>query len=188
MVYTIRVKTLDGQTRSVEVDEEKTVLEFKELLKESHGIDAEPSTQRLIYQGRVLSNTDKIKDVNPNLDQKAVHLVTRAPPPPPEPPAAAAPIPAATQIPRMTRQGVAQMATRGRPFTRRNVSPRVNQGQPGNQGHPGNPGHPAHPGHHGHPMSQQGRPPRPPPGAILTQSFHFPEDLGDQFRAQNTEC
>lgn len=76
-MWTVTVKTLDSQNHKFEnVDPDKSVTEFKELIAARVGVEA--SRQRLIFCGRVLQDGKSIREYE--LDGRVVHMVQRLPP------------------------------------------------------------------------------------------------------------
>ncbi|XP_046844611.1 large proline-rich protein BAG6-like isoform X2 [Xenia sp. Carnegie-2017] len=72
----VTVKTLDSQTRTFNVSLETTVKEFKTKIAEEMKIPIEK--QRLIFQGKVLSDEKQLQDYK--VSGCVVHLVERQPP------------------------------------------------------------------------------------------------------------
>ncbi|XP_067943866.1 large proline-rich protein BAG6-like [Watersipora subatra] len=76
-MFDVKVKTLDGRNTSFTVDDEITVAEFKEKISDAVNIPA--SSQRLIFTGKVLANSNKLKSYN--VADKVIHVVNSKPPP-----------------------------------------------------------------------------------------------------------
>ena len=56
----IHVKSLNGNKNQINVDEDATVKQVKLILQEKEGIPAEQL--RIIFKGKLLNDTDKLKD------------------------------------------------------------------------------------------------------------------------------
>ncbi|CAG5112965.1 Oidioi.mRNA.OKI2018_I69.chr2.g7121.t1.cds [Oikopleura dioica] len=70
--FTIRVKTLDGQTNEVTLVDTSTVLQLKELIEKKTQIAK--NRQKIIYRGRVLTDNLLLKD-QADINGSAVHVV-----------------------------------------------------------------------------------------------------------------
>ena len=75
MPFNIRVRTLQGDTYTLNIPEEKSILDLKNVLKNEHHVQSEINEMRLIYSGRPLRDNEIIRDVRPSLDGQVVHLV-----------------------------------------------------------------------------------------------------------------
>jgi hypothetical protein len=69
---TIRVKTLDGQTKEVKLEDNSTVLQLKEIIEQKTQIAT--NHQKIIYRGRVLTDNLLLKD-QADINGSAVHVV-----------------------------------------------------------------------------------------------------------------
>ena len=74
MSFQIFVKSISGQTRTVEVQGSDTVRSIKQKISEKEGISADQ--QRLIFAGKNLEDDKQIQDYNLGKDS-TIHLVLR---------------------------------------------------------------------------------------------------------------
>jgi UV excision repair protein RAD23 len=89
------MKTLQQETFEVEVDAGQTVKELKEKIQSEKGGDYQVASQKLIFAGKILEDTQPLKDLDLEDDKKfIVIMVTKAKAAQPAASAAAAPAPA----------------------------------------------------------------------------------------------
>lgn len=72
--FQVFIKSLNGKTRTVDVQQTTTVAELKVQIQEKEGIA--PNEQRLIYAGKNLDDTRTMADYNLSADS-TLHLVLR---------------------------------------------------------------------------------------------------------------
>merc|ERR1711991_693903 len=68
------VKSINGKTRTVVVNNTDTIRQIKEQIRDKEGIN--PDEQRLIYAGKNLDDTKTVADYNLSADA-TLHLVLR---------------------------------------------------------------------------------------------------------------
>lgn len=79
----IQIKTLHGKQFSIDVDVEKeTVQDLKEKILRLEGDDCKVDCQKLIYEGKILVNSNKLSEYNLDPKKFIVLLIVRLPPTP----------------------------------------------------------------------------------------------------------
>lgn len=68
------IKSINGKTRTLQVQPTTTIAELKAQIQEKEGVS--PEEQRLIYAGKNLDDTKTVADYNLGADA-TVHLVLR---------------------------------------------------------------------------------------------------------------
>lgn len=74
MSFQIFVKSINGKSRTLEVNAESTIGDVKRILQEKEGVN--PDEQRLIFGGKNLEDTRKLSDYNIQ-SESTLHLVLR---------------------------------------------------------------------------------------------------------------
>jgi ubiquitin len=74
MSFQIFVKSITGQTRTIEVQNTDSIRSIKEKISEKEGVSADQ--QRLIFAGKNLEDDKQVQDYNIGKDS-TVHLVLR---------------------------------------------------------------------------------------------------------------
>lgn len=74
MSFQIQIKSINGKTRTIEVEKTDTVMQIKEKIQDKEGIL--PTEQRLIYAGKNLEDNRTMEDYNITTDS-TLHLVLR---------------------------------------------------------------------------------------------------------------
>ncbi|OCB86932.1 UV excision repair protein Rad23 [Sanghuangporus baumii] len=97
----LTIKTLQGKVFKLEVDEELTVQDVKQKICDEQSEHHKPELQKLIYAGKILQDTEPIKNYNIKKTDFIVLMVSKPKAPPaaskaPEATPAPAPVPAAS--------------------------------------------------------------------------------------------
>jgi hypothetical protein len=72
--FSIFVKSIDGKTRTIQVQTNSTIAEIKQQMQQKEGLS--PDDQRLIFAGKNLDDTKTLMDYNIGKDS-TIHLVLR---------------------------------------------------------------------------------------------------------------
>lgn len=72
--FQIFVKSINGKSRTLEVNPESTIADIKQQLQDKEGLN--PEEQRLIFGGKNLEDTRKLSDYNIQAES-TLHLVLR---------------------------------------------------------------------------------------------------------------
>lgn len=83
----LTIKTLSQSTFKIEIELDKTVKQLKEIIEKDHGKDFPCASQKLIYNGKILADENKLDEYNIDEKKFIVLMITRPPP-------AAKPVPA----------------------------------------------------------------------------------------------
>lgn len=78
----ILIKALTGRQFKIEIDLEKTVQDLKEKIFKDEGSDFKIENQKLIYEGKILADANKLSEYKIDAKKFVVLLITRPPPPP----------------------------------------------------------------------------------------------------------
>jgi len=74
----VTIKTLQQQTLTVEIDENKTVLDLKKEIETKKGAEYAVSCQKLIYSGKILTDDVPLKDYKIEENKFIVVMVTKS--------------------------------------------------------------------------------------------------------------
>lgn len=78
----LTIKTLQQTSFKIDIDEDKSVRELKERIESDHGKDYPCDSQKLIYNGKILSDESKLAEYSIDEKKFIVLMITRPPPAP----------------------------------------------------------------------------------------------------------
>jgi UV excision repair protein RAD23 len=76
----LTIKTLQNSTFKVDIEAEKTVKELKEVIEKEQGKDYPSNSQKLIYNGKILADENKLAEYEFDEKKFVVLMITRPPP------------------------------------------------------------------------------------------------------------
>lgn len=76
----LTIKTLSQSTFKIDIELDKTVKELKERIEKDHGKEYSCGSQKLIYNGKILADENKLDEYNIDEKKFIVLMITRPPP------------------------------------------------------------------------------------------------------------
>uniref|UniRef100_A0A6G1S8H4 UV excision repair protein RAD23 n=1 Tax=Aceria tosichella TaxID=561515 RepID=A0A6G1S8H4_9ACAR len=76
----LTIKTLQNSTFKVDIEPDRTVKELKETIEKEQGKDYPSSSQKLIYNGKILADENKLAEYEFDEKKFVVLMITRPPP------------------------------------------------------------------------------------------------------------